>query len=60
MKNYNHTFVKLENKQNYLPEACKPLPHQVAGHFHGNARTKIGSSIALKHVLSFFIMIIFS
>ena len=25
-----------------LPEGCKPLSHQVAGHMHGKGRTKIG------------------
>ena len=32
-----------------LPEGCKPLSHQVAGHMHGKGKTKAGNLIHYDH-----------
>jgi 1D-myo-inositol-tetrakisphosphate 5-kinase/inositol-polyphosphate multikinase len=47
-----------ENSQISLPNNCLPLSHQVAGHFYGKGRTKLGllqssDGLVLKPVQSF-------
>ncbi len=40
-ENNNNTNTSDPN----LPQYLKPLSHQVAGHFHGNSKTNLGTSI---------------
>ena len=35
------------NHNSDFPEGIVPLTHQVAGHFHGNQKTKLGNIIYL-------------
>lgn len=35
-----------------LPNNCFPLVHQVAGHFHGKGRTKLGTRAMFNNLLN--------
>lgn len=42
MSEVNNNHVVNDSADDLAPPGCVPLTHQVAGHFHGNKRTKLG------------------
>jgi hypothetical protein len=42
------------NLNSDFPEDTFPLSHQVAGHFHGNQKTKLGNLNSIIHLDGFF------
>ena len=41
-KKHNSDHINVDDHQ-VLPSNCLPLAHQVAGHFYGKGRTKLGT-----------------
>ena len=46
-KSENISNESSSNENINLPLNCSPLTHQVAGHFYGQGRTKLGSCFLL-------------